>query len=279
MATLLGLMAGISSFIFQLPLQLFFFEASILEREMLTPKVIDDEAPVAIQNPVPVDSKEAKEDTHREGEQPEIRAPDTMLEAPKSHLKLWLELLTRRDILAKVTGRVVRNPVLWGIAIGFIISLSTFGKTFLRPVSDNQQPNTNYVEGLQWFVDLLVWLGDTVSPLSLFTMGVWMHQQGHNLIAICWLDLIGSMLIKLVVVPLIMVGLVAAFDLPNIYARSAVLIAALPISMASFSLGKQFNIGEGSLAANVTVGTLLMLPTLLAWIEVLDHFELYVIEQ
>lgn len=280
MAVFFGLMAGISSFLFQLPLQLFFLEASILERQMLTPEVTDEETPVGLKDPVPPrESKKIDDDTHLDEEEhiePQM-VGDSKPEVPKSRLGLWLELVTRRDILAQVTGRVIRNPVLWGICIGFIISLSTFGKTYLRPLNDAKEPNTNYVEGLQWFVALLSWLGAIVSPLSLFSMGVWMHQQGKDLIAISWLELIGSMFVKLVLVPLLMVGLVDAYDLPNTYARSAVLVAALPISLAAFSLGKQFDIGEESLAANVTMGTILMLPTLLVWIEILDHFELYMI--
>lgn len=278
MAVFFGLMAGISSFIFQLPLQLFFLEASILERQMLTSEVTDEETPVATKDSSPpIVGNEVEEDTHldEEEEHPEKLGHGSHSNTTKSRPRLWLELVSRRDIRNKVTGRVIRNPVLWGITIGFIISLSTFGKTYLRPLADNKQPNTNYVEGLQWFVDLFRWLGDMVSPLALFSMGVWMHQQGKALIAISWLELIGSMFVKLVLVPLLMVGLVEAYDLPNAYARSAVLIASLPISLAAFSLGKQFDIGEASLAANVTVGTLLMLPTLLAWIEIMDYFELY----
>lgn len=279
MAVFFGLMAGISSFLFQLPIQLFFLEASVLERKMLTPEVTDEETPVGkIDSPLPIESIKVDEDTHMDEEQAEPETvSDSKPEVPKSRVGLWLELVSRRDILTQVTGRVVRNPVLWGICIGFIISLSTFGKTYLRPLNDSKEPNTNYVEGLAWFVALLTWLGDMVSPLSLFSMGVWMHQQGNDLMTISWLELTGSMFVKLILVPLLMLGLVDAYDLPNTYARSAVLVAALPISLAAFSLGKQFDIGEGSLAANVTMGTILMLPTLLVWIEVMDHFELYVI--
>jgi len=59
------------------------------------------------------------------------------------------------------------------------------------------------------------------------------------------------------------------------YQRAAILIASLPISMASFSLAKQYNIGEAELATNVAVGTILMLPTVLCWNIVLDKLDLY----
>ncbi len=45
--------------------------------------------------------------------------------------------------------------------------------------------------------------------------------------------------------------------------------------MASFSLGRQYHIGEAILATNVAVGTILMLPTVLIWNIVLDKVGLY----
>ena len=48
--------------------------------------------------------------------------------------------------------------------------------------------------------------------------------------------------------------------------------------MASFSLGRQYKIGEKDLAACVTFGTVLLLPTIIAWNLVLDAVGLYPLE-
>ena len=85
-----------------------------------------------------------------------------------------------------------------------------------------------------------------------------------------WLSLAIHMFGKLVLVPLIMLGLALAADLGDVPGRAAVLIAALPISMASFSLASSYNIGQVFLSANVAFGTLLLLPTILLWNLVLD---------
>ena len=45
--------------------------------------------------------------------------------------------------------------------------------------------------------------------------------------------------------------------------------------MASFSLGKQYKLGEKDLSVNVAIGTLLMLPTVLLWNMILDHVGVY----
>jgi predicted permease len=57
--------------------------------------------------------------------------------------------------------------------------------------------------------------------------------------------------------------------------RAAVLIATLPISMASFSLGSRYHVGEAVLSTNVAVGTVLMLPTVIIWNLVMDKVGLW----
>ena len=87
------------------------------------------------------------------------------------------------------------------------------------------------------------------------------------------------MISKLILVPLVMVGLAKALALDNQSGRAAVLIASLPISLVSFPLGKQYSIGEAVLSANTAVGTILMLPTVLVWNVVMDSLGLFPIEQ
>jgi predicted permease len=213
-----GLLAGISSFIFQLPLQIFFFEYHALmdQRHSPTEKSKTEE----------IESQPNKATRH------------------------------------EMERSFAESP-------GFIISLSTFGKRFLQPSSEN------YIIWLQSLPDFMSWLGGCVSPLSLFSMGVWMYHQGRNLVVIGLRDLSLFMISKLALVPLLMVGLAKAFRLNDEAGRAAVLVAALPISMASFSLGSKYQIGEGQLSSNVAVGTLLMLPTLIIWSLVMDIIGLF----
>jgi predicted permease len=72
-----------------------------------------------------------------------------------------------------------------------------------------------------------------------------------------------------------MVGLAKALNLSDEPGRAAVLIAALPISMASFSLANRYGVGEAVMAENVTVGTLLILPTVIIWNLVMDKVDLF----
>jgi predicted permease len=118
-----------------------------------------------------------------------------------------------------------------------------------------------------------------VSPISLFAMGVWMQNQGKELFQIPWQAAVLSMLSKLVIVPLVMVGLAKAMRLNDEAGRAAVLIAGLPISMASFSLGSHYKIGEALLAENVALGTIFMLPTVFIWNLVMDEIGLFPIHR
>lgn len=114
-----------------------------------------------------------------------------------------------------------------------------------------------------------------VSPISLFAMGVWMQNQGYRLFQVRWQYAILSMIAKLIVIPSVMLVIAKVIGLSDHAGRAAILIASLPISMASFSLANNYKVGEALLAENVALGTLLMLPTVIAWNVFLDEVGLF----
>ena len=87
-----------------------------------------------------------------------------------------------------------------GISLGLVLSLSTAGKYL-------NCPGETCIQGLAWIPNTLGWLGACVSPVSLFAMGLWMHKQHRTVLSMHVLKLSSYMLSKLVLVPLIMVGL------------------------------------------------------------------------
>jgi predicted permease len=292
-----GILAGVSSFIFQLPVQLFFLECHLLEEESLVTPGTERAAPkddknerdleiASSQKVVPVE-EEAKTATvptdvpevalTKGVEQSVATEQAAAEEAPapnteKRRILLFLRFLTRRDIWVKILRKVFYNPVLWAIVGGFFLSLSTLGPTYLNDKSED------FVPGLGWISDTLTFLGSTVTPLSLFTMGVWMQQQGKHMFKMNpWYALV-CMISKLILVPLIMIGLAKSLNLENEPGRAAVLIAALPISMASFTLANRYGIGEAIMAENIAVGTFLILPVVIVWNLVLDEVDLFPIQ-
>ena len=151
---------------------------------------------------------------------------------PVNHLNFWAGLCTSGTLWKDIFKRVFTNPIVVAILCAFIISLSTLGKML------------DEFEGLKFFVDTLGYLGQITTPLSLFAMGIWMHHQGRNLVRIGFVELFIFMITKLIIVPMIMIGLAKALSLDDKSGRAAVLIASLPISMASFTLGSIYDIGK-----------------------------------
>eukprot|EP01083_Nonionella_stella_P112077 329282_1 len=210
---LYGILAAVSSFMFQLPFQLFLLEYHKAEQNRRRSEISfnHDNQTEAIAN---TEKGVGLEDDC----DPSIHSINR-----RGYLILWKSILLQ----------MCTNPVIWGIFCGFVISLSTFGKRFLSPTSDfGTKSNDNYVKGLQFLIETLTWFGGTVSPLSLFSMGIWMQSQGRNILSAGLYRLTMFMIAKLVLIPLVMVGIAKALHLNDESGRAAVLIAALPISMA-----------------------------------------------
>jgi hypothetical protein len=272
---LYGLLAGISSFIFQLPLQLLFLECHVLEQDYLersslgTSKIgtipDEEEGPFVEDTGHPSENQTVGKLSPEKVEEIDIETANEVV-VP---LMMWTQFARRGDVWQRILTRIFHNPVLWGIVVGFVLSLSTLGPRFLKPSSDE------FVPGLGWIFQTCQWFGACVSPVSLFAMGVWMQDQGKKLFLIPLYSAFLFMFSKLFVVPLLMVGLAKALHLNDEAGRAAVLIAALPISMASFSLAGHYKIGHATLSANVVLGTALMLPTILIWDIVMDELDLF----
>ncbi len=266
---LYGLMAGVSSFIFQLPLQLIFFEYHVIEKR-LTREILDAAQPIA---PAPMKDSTVVTMGAEETSDQSTHHSD---EVPPDDRSWWsivnFQYLSRVAVWLDICQRLLTNPILIALFVGFLLSLSTAGK-YLRCPSDT------CIAGLEWIGDILGWLGECVTPLSLLAMGSWMHSQHFLSLSssqrIPIFKLCFFMIFKLIAIPLLMVGLAKSMRLNDEAGRAAILIASLPISMASFSLGHQYNVGEKDLAANVTAGTVLMLPTVIVWNIILDAVSLY----
>jgi predicted permease len=290
-----GILAGVSSFIFQLPVQLFLLEchrtlstssSSSLSSAPSSPpdkeQVETDEMMTTMKHEEDAQDLDSGVNEVEDEEQGGTSSPQCQEKTPESVEVTLFDLFFRRgDVWKKLFWHLAVNPVLWAIIVGFILTLSTVGPRYLRPSS------SDYVVGLGWIWLTLTWLGDCVSPVALFSMGVWM-QQRHEALAdeheerrplklrlTTIVRIVGFMIIKLILVPLLMVGLALAFKLDDQSGRAAVLIASLPISLASFTLASQYGIGEAVLSENVVMGTLLILPCVLGWNACLDAVGLF----
>lgn len=301
----LGIIAGISSFIFQLPVMLFFFEVHRWRQERV------DQTPPALQHHTPAQagaqgdlaircgstasdkddiqltamgpnsqSAAAAEDFATNSSNAATISSDgyrnnPVQQAAAGPKTLWVfkwEVTTGQ--LKGLGLKLLHNHVLWGIFIGFVLSLSTIGWKYLNPGTPPLQPNCRYIPAAGFIAYTLDWLGRCTEPVALFATGMWMYRRSIFPCGI--LTTIAYMFFKLIVLPLLAIACCFMLDVRGATGRAAVIIASLPVSLAAFAVSKEYSIGEDVMISNVTWGTVLMLPTVIAWLAVMDAVDLFV---
>jgi len=134
-----GLLAGISSFIFQLPVQLLLLECHTLENDhnsVPSGQLSADDGEQKRECTAEMDACESGVCNPVENEiaLPQESAPndqENRSENEDPSYSRWLRFAIRRDVWVKILGKVIENPVLWGIAIGFFLTLSKIGPKYL----------------------------------------------------------------------------------------------------------------------------------------------------
>ncbi|KAI7841279.1 hypothetical protein COHA_005052 [Chlorella ohadii] len=277
----LGVVAGISSFIFQLPLMLILFEVHVWRQEVLhgtLPETQPNPATNGGSAPLLTDgSGEHKEEGSRCGspDGQQVVGPADVRTEPKAsqravlsaadasavppadkvaHSKSSLRRMGDNLIgclhfrMTKNQGkrlglRLVMNHVLWGVGIGIILSLSKIGPKWLDPgPSPPCKVNCSYAVGAGFLYILCEYFARCTEPVAFFATGMWMVRPKP--IACGYIKAALYMLVKLVLVPALMVGCCFAVGLEGAVARAAVLVATLPVSAAAFALSKTYNVGE-----------------------------------
>jgi predicted permease len=96
------------------------------------------------------------------------------------------------------------------------------------------------------------------------------HEGLEDVLKVGALQIFFDMLAKLVCVPLLMLALALFLGLNDEQGRMAVVLSALPVTMASYSLTSHYEVNKARLGANVIVGMLLLMPTVLGWLVAMD---------
>lgn len=253
----LGVVAGISSFIFQLPLQLFLFEVHAgraAAAGAAEEAAADAESPDVDATPAGADGEAAA--------------------APKPPPPRQRGCFGVSRAQARTVGlQLARNPILWAILGGIVLSATTLGPRYLWPGTPPAAPNCDYVPGTGFIALTLSALAACTEPVALFGTGVFLARRDP--VAIGWAPVLGYMTVKLILVPAAMVGCAAAVGLEGAPARGAVLLAALPVSTAAFALADRYRVGAAAAVANIFWGNALVLPTVIAWVAFMDGVDLF----
>lgn len=136
---------------------------------------------------------------------------------------------------------VIATPIIWGLSAGLAFALG--GLTI--------PSSLDAVAG---------GLGAAATPCALFALGASLTRYGlrGNL-----LEPVMLVLLKTLVHPLLVWFLATrVFDLPPIWASTAVVLAALPAGVTPYLFAQRYNVCQATLASTVFLTTVVSVPTL-----------------
>eukprot|EP00470_Lotharella_oceanica_P006036 CAMPEP_0170178864 /NCGR_PEP_ID=MMETSP0040_2-20121228/14723_1 /TAXON_ID=641309 /ORGANISM="Lotharella oceanica, Strain CCMP622" /LENGTH=463 /DNA_ID=CAMNT_0010422467 /DNA_START=137 /DNA_END=1528 /DNA_ORIENTATION=- len=176
------------------------------------------------------------------------------------------------EIMRDITLRVFTAPPMIGIILGILYSLIVVSGA---DYTDFAEPKpSGFGLYLNNFVDFF---GVTVTPLATFTIGMLSYGRFHHFTHHLVRNII-FIVIKMLLMPMLAIPLCMALDIDGIKGRSAVLIASLPIALASFSLTRNYYRQEDVIAvisAQVIIGAIIMVGTFTAWNEFMNAVDLF----
>jgi hypothetical protein len=152
--------------------------------------------------------------------------------------------------LKLIVARVVLNPFIIAIFVG--LAGAYFEVRLPEPIERT-----------------LDFLKAASAPAALFALGVTVALRPVGALPA---ETIIAIVIKLILHPIIvwlMLSMIGDFSREWIY--TAVLMAALPPALTSFVLATQYNTYVDRASTAVLVGTFLSIPTLLAWLYLIEH--------
>ena len=165
-----------------------------------------------------------------------------------------LEFQRNREVLlgqalAEVAATLIRNPLLVAVAAGFVFSVLSV------PVP----------KPFEIFFNLMA---ATAAPAALFALGLALVDQPilAEFKEVCWL-----VVLKLVAQPVITYWLaVYVFPVDPFWAKSAVILAALPGASTAFVLAQEHNVYVRRSSASIVLSTVISVLTLSVLLAFLD---------
>ena len=153
-------------------------------------------------------------------------------------------------IARSITGNLIANPIIIGLAAGAVWRLSGI------PFS-----------GLP--ADLVTRLADVASPLALFAMGMSLRKYGLRGHVGPGLVLT---LLKLLLMPALVLAIALLVGLPPIPTKVTVIAAACPTGVTPFLVAGRFRTGEGLASNTITISTVLAVVSVAFWLTALGWF-------
>ncbi|KAK8866943.1 intracellular auxin transport [Tritrichomonas musculus] len=161
------------------------------------------------------------------------------------------------DICKIVVIQMVKSPIILGNVLGVIWSCTGWKlPTFLNSLMD--------------------FLGSEVLGICLICVGGFIAQ--NSIVACNWIKFLVCVFARHVIMPFFTLLFCMAFKMSNRLSRQCVLMSTLPTGTTSFIMSSISGIGPGVSSTMIFWTTLLCIPFLICWIEVLDKLKIFVDE-
>ena len=160
------------------------------------------------------------------------------------------------DVL-KIIGNVFKSPLIQGIIIGIIWSLSTL-------------PFPQYLQ------TLTVSLSGCVVGVSLFCVGGFLSQ--YSLMACSWTEFLVGMFLRFFIMPLLSCCYSYAIGLNNTQIRQCLIMVLVTSSVACYTISSAAEINPGVSTSMILWSTALFVPIMIAWLASLDALGLFIEE-
>jgi predicted permease len=259
--------AAISSFIFQLPLQLVMLEVREQLRGALGLERDDEDGPVKHEREeeesetervrAATASASAAEEGSVTDHPPSTSSPPPSPKAITTTTVGCLPLMT----YARILWAIIKNPVIIGVILGHVTSAIRSGvgdTTTTLPI---------------WLETWLGPLGDTVTPLAAVGVGAFAVVKWKEVFSAKtdWLAVTVNILAKLLLMPLLALVLLPATGTtlaPQL--RVGVVISSLPAALSSYVLSTHYNNKASDSVIIILIGTVLMIPATYLWTWAVD---------
>lgn len=157
--------------------------------------------------------------------------------------------------ILKVIKNVFMSPIIQGIIVGIIWSLTTIS--------------------LPLYLDkLMIVISQTISACALFCVGGFLAQ--HSLIACKWSEFVIGVLFRFIIMPLLGLVFSYAIGLTATESRQVCVMASVTSAVACYPISVSTRIGEGVASTMIFWSTVLFIPFVIFWLWILDQLNLFI---
>jgi malonate transporter len=165
----------------------------------------------------------------------------TIMEATRSNQS------SGRKPVWRLVRDVCLNPMIWPTVLGVVFA--AWAIPVPKPIND-----------------VLVILGSALAPCALFAIGASIDLD-HILHDARRISVLSA--VKLVVLPLVVLGIGIAIDMAPFFIIAATLCASVPTAKNIYFLASEYHVGEKSAAAMISATTVAAIVTMTLWLLVL----------